>query len=230
MGRQSLSKPRADVSAVSQQQLTERGLSSTDELQATLEARGAARQALSELLASPDVPGISKQAARCAFIHEHGRLACQCPGCWLLPAHCVCSHLTHAAPQTQLVMHVHPDERGKGECVVALCSRGAASPAANNTRAWCQQAPTPAASAVPAWRAAGCCCMATRRTTQPWQRCWLMTVSQRRCCGRGLTRWSRARWRTWQRSAAAAASHSLRSMPRGTALLACDAGTRQVGD
>lgn len=104
-----------DPSGVSPKQLQELGLSSVQELKAGRDARTAARLALANYLARPEVSGPDKQRARCAYIHEFGRLPYQCRGCWLLPGNCVCGRLRVAAPATKVVIHLHQDEWGRGE-------------------------------------------------------------------------------------------------------------------
>jgi hypothetical protein len=106
---------RWDGSGVTSNQLQELGVSSIQELAAKKEARVAARKALSEYLARPDLSGQEKQHARCAYIHKYGRLPYQCSGCWLLPGHCVCGQLRKAQPATKVVIHLHQDEWGRGE-------------------------------------------------------------------------------------------------------------------
>lgn len=106
---------RWDGSGVTSNQLQELGVSSIQELAAKKEARVAARKALSDYLARPDLSGQEKQHARCAYIHKYGRLPYQCSGCWLLPGHCVCGQLRKAQPATKVVIHLHQDEWGRGE-------------------------------------------------------------------------------------------------------------------
>lgn len=111
-----------DPSGISPQALLNLGVSSVAELTAIREARIAARQELAEYMARPDVSGPEKQVARCAYIHKQGRLACQCPTCWLLPGNCVCGKLKRAEPATRVIIHLHQDEWGRGSNTGCLCA------------------------------------------------------------------------------------------------------------
>jgi hypothetical protein len=105
------------ASRVNAAQAHERGFSTAAELQAAINARAHDRQQLTLLLNRPDVSGADKHAARCAYLAKHGRVTAQCRVCWLLPAFCVCRALRVGQPQTRVIIHLHHNEWGTGECV-----------------------------------------------------------------------------------------------------------------
>lgn len=101
-------------------QLKERGCSTLDEYIAALDARRLKRDALNEYIARSDISGREKGWARCQYILQNLRLPFQCPVCWLLPGHCICSNLRKAQVKTKVVVHLHPDEWAKGEHYLAV--------------------------------------------------------------------------------------------------------------
>ncbi len=77
-------------------------------------AREGAWHALNKHVTDPAVDKDVKHAAQCRFAYDYGKNVAYCQHCWLLPYYCICNKLSRFEIQTELIVHIHHFEWGKG--------------------------------------------------------------------------------------------------------------------
>ena len=83
---------------------------STDTLQTRLRTREKRTDELRKMFSPGGVPSNERLHVLCQHVMDCGRGLFLCPGCWLLPANCVCGRYRVVRSRTKVVVHIHHNE------------------------------------------------------------------------------------------------------------------------